>query len=178
MDIEDMPEEDRLKRDKALYPPFIVKSLALVREEIRIEEETGKSIPYRPTKITDFTPLIHCIWKISSKSYQKEFWNKHGQWGDNFGETTLTFEEDAAGILDEVDPPIKMTDKQREMLTELLRIVEEYDGDPNTPLSRYGENDDAIINDPKWQKIGEYAKLVYEELSGDDLDEWEAQRKK
>ena len=49
---------------------------------------------------------------------------------------------------------------------------------PETPGSDYGENDEAIINDPKWQKISEYAKLVYEELSGDDLDEWEAQRQK
>ena len=159
-------EKESIKKNN---PPFLAKKGIELSEHPEINDQI-------PTKIEDFSRIYFAIWKISNKAYQKEFWNKHGQWGDNFGETTLTFEEDSAGILDEADPPIKMTNKQREMLTELLRIVEEYDGDPNTPLSRYGENDEAIINDPKWQKIGEYAKLVYEELSGDDLDAWEKTR--
>ena len=162
--------EEEKKEIKQLHPPFVAKKILELNAYPEINDQIS-------TKIEDFYPLYLSIWKISNKAYQKEFWNKHGQWGDNFGETTLTFEEDAAGILDEADPPIKMTNKQREMLTELLRIVEEYDGDPNTPLSRYGENDEAIVNDPKWQKIGEYAKLVYEELSGDDLEAWETSKK-
>ncbi|WP_316357684.1 hypothetical protein [Candidatus Neptunichlamydia sp. REUL1] len=126
-------------------------------------------------KITDFTPLIYCIWKIFNKSYQEQYWGKQGQWGDNFGETMETFRMDCEAVLD-TDDIIEMTQKQREMITELLRIVEDYSGDKNTPLSRYGENDQAIINDPRWQEIGKYAKLVYEELSGDDLDAWERSR--
>jgi len=161
--------EEEKEEIKKTHPPFVAEKI--------IELNTYPEINDQPnTKIEDFYPLYLAIWKISSKSYQKEYWNKHGQWGDNYGETTMTFEEDTEGIL-EADPPIKMTDKQREMLTELLRIVEEYDGDSTTPLSRYGENDVAIVNDPRWQKIGEYAKLVYEELSGDDLESWENQKK-
>ena len=176
MDIEDMSEEERLKRDKALYPPFIVKSLALVREEIRIEKETGKSIPYRPTKITDFTPLIHCIWKISSKFYQKEFWNKHGQWGDNYSETMETFLGDAEGVLDTRDRTIEMTHKQREMLQKFYDMMEDFEENGEAEDPGYGINDAEIIEDPLFSKCREYAKLVYEELSGDDLDEWEKQR--
>nr|VFK81018.1 MAG: hypothetical protein BECKSD772D_GA0070982_11992 [Candidatus Kentron sp. SD] len=154
---------------KKTYPPWIVNKMLELDEHPELEDVV-------PTKITDFLRIYIEVWVISSKEYQEQYWGKQGQWGDNFGETTMTFEEDAENILEENDPPIEMTPKQREMLSKLLRIVEEYDGDPSTPLSRYGENDKAIVNDPKWQEIGKYAKLVYEELSGDDLDAWEKSR--
>ena len=168
-DLEELTEEEKIKI-KELYPPFVARKMIELTDEIN---------NLKRTKITDFLTLINSIWKISSKSYQKEFWNKHGQWGDNDGETTLTFEEDGETVLDANEAGrVSMTPKQREMLQKLYDMVFEYDTDQSNPESRYGENDDAIINDPKWQKIGGYAKLVYEELSGDDLDEWEAQRKK
>lgn len=151
---------------KNTHPPFVAKKII----ELNTHPEINDQIP---TEIEDFYPLYLAIWKISNKSYQENYWGKQGQWGDNFGETTQTFEMDAEAVLDTSDYAVEMTSKQREMITELLRIVEDYSGDRNTPLSRYGENDQAIINDPRWQEIGKYARLVYEELSGDDLDAWE-----
>ena len=109
MTLGELSEEERLERDKALYPPFIVNGLASIREEIRVEEKTGKSIPYHPTKITDFIQLVRSVWVISSKSYQKEFWNKHGQWGDNYSEAMETFLGDAEGVLDTSDRTMNLS---------------------------------------------------------------------
>ena len=159
-------EKEEIHRER---PPFLAKKAIEFTENPKLYDQT-------PTKIEDFSGLYYEIWKISNKSYQEGYWGKQGQWGDNYGETTLTFYEDVEAVLDTSDYAVEMTTKQREMLTELLRIVEDYDGDKNTPLSRYGENDLAIINDPRWQKIGRYARKVYEELSGDDLDEWEGSK--
>ena len=60
-----------------------------------------------------------------------------------------------------------MKDKERKMLTRLLRLVEEYDCDQKNPSSRGGENDAAIMKDPNWQEIRNYAKLIYEEITGE-----------
>ena len=161
--------EEEKEEIKKIHPPFVAKKIL----ELNARPEINDQIP---THIEDFYPLYLSIWKISNKAYQEQYWGKQGQWGDNYGETTLTFEEDAEAVLDTSDYAVDMTVKQREMLQKLLDMVLEYDGDKNTPLSRYGENDQAIIDDPKWQEIGKYARLVYEELSGDDLDAWEKQR--
>lgn len=158
-------EKEEIHRER---PPFLAKEVIEFTENPKLYDQI-------PTKIEDFSGLYYEIWKISSKSYQEQYWGKHGQWGDNFGETMETFRMDCESVLD-IDDIIKMTPKQRNMITELLRIVEDYAGDKNTPLSRYGENDQAIISDPRWQEIGKYAWLVYEELSGDDLDAWQKQR--
>ena len=150
-----------------LRPPFMAKKAIELTEHPEIYDQI-------PTKIEDFSRLYYEIWKIFNKNYQEQYWGKQGKWGDNFGETTLTFEDAAEAVLDaNAEDRVSMTPKQREMLQKLLDIVENYDGDKNTPLSRYGENDQAIIKDPRWQEIGKYAKLVYEELSVDDLDAWE-----
>ena len=162
-DLEELTEEEK-KEIKEFYPPFISRKMIELTDEINNR---------KPTHIDDFYRLHLAIWKISNKSYQEEYWGKHGQWGDNFGETLESFRMDCEAVLDDSDYAVEMTSKQREMLTELLLIVEDYSGDKNTPLSRYGENDLAIINDPRWQEIGKYARLVYEELSGDNLGEWE-----
>ena len=160
------PEEQ-----KKTYPPFLVKEFEKCREEIRIEEKTGKSIPYHPTKITDFLPLIHCVWKISNEEYQEKFLGKQGQWGDNFMETMETFIGDSEGVLEARDAGrVKMTDKQRDMLKNLYDMIDIFEDDPETPEDLgYGENDAAIVNDPKWHKVREYAKLVYMELTGDKI---------
>ncbi|MDN3508817.1 MAG: hypothetical protein P0S93_02150 [Candidatus Neptunochlamydia sp.] len=171
-------EKKELDKDKALYPPFLVEEFRKGREETRIEERTGKSILYQPTKITDFLSLLCCIWRISNKAYQEEFWGKQGQWGDNYMETMEIFFGDSEAVLEANDAGrVSISPNQRKMLQELCNRIDRFFADPETPESEYGENDKAMINDPKWQKIGEYAKLVYEELSGDDLDAWEKQRK-
>ncbi|QVL56104.1 MAG: hypothetical protein KFB95_02550 [Simkaniaceae bacterium] len=160
--------EEEKEEIKKTHPPFAAEKI--------IELNTYPEINDQPnTKIEDFYSLYLAIWKISNKAYQEQYWGKQGQWGDNFGETMETFRMDCEAVLD-TDDIIEMTPQQREMITELLGIVEDYSGDKNTPLSRYGENDQAIINDPRWQEIGKYAKLVYEELSGDDLEAWERSR--
>ena len=169
---EEAKENRRLKEDKKIYPPFLVEEFKKGREEIRIEEKTGKYIPYNPTKITDFLNLIHSLWKISNKDYQECFWVRREApvRGDCFDNTTETFEERAEAALDQKDPFIEMTDKQRKMLTHLLHLVEEYEDDPTTPLSRYGENDAPIVADPRWDKIRQYAKMVYQEITGESAD--------
>jgi hypothetical protein len=168
-DLEELTEEE-IKKIKELYPPFVAKKMIELTDEINNRKRT---------QITEFLTLINSIWKLSNKSYQKEFWNKHGQWGDNYMETMETFLGDAEGVLEATgDEEIEMTANQREMLQKLYDMADFFTRDRETPGSDYGENDEAIINDPKWQKIGEYAKLVYEELSGDDLDEWEKQKNK
>jgi hypothetical protein len=158
------PEE---RRD--IYPPFIVR-------------ETEKIDPpnFCMTKVSDFLPLIRSIWKISNKAYQERFWVRQEMpmRGDNYMETLETFSGDTrAALKTNKEELIAMTPKQREMLQKLYDMIDFFTEDPEAPGSDYGENDEAIVNDPKWQKIGEYAKLVYEELSGDELDAWEASKK-
>ena len=158
------PEEKRY-----IYPPFIVR-------------ETEKIDPpnFLQTKVADFLSLIRSIWKISNNDYQEQFWVKQDSpiRGDNYMETMETFLGDSEAVLEANEAGrVSMTKKQRKLLQELCDKVDAFWDDPDTPASEYGENDEAIVNDPKWQKIGEYAKLVYEELSGDDLDKWEKQRK-
>ena len=166
---EKMTEKEK-QQHRDFYPPFVAEKII----ELNANRDINKQVP---TKITDFYPLYTAIWKISNKAYQEQYWGKQGQWGDNYGETTLTFEDDAEAILDaNAEDRVSMTTKQRSMLQKLLDMVLEYDGDESNPLSRYGENDQAIIEDPKWQEIGKYARKVYEELSGDDLDAWEKTR--
>jgi hypothetical protein len=159
-------EEKELQEDKKIYPPFLVEEFRKCREEIRIEEKTGKSIPFEPTKITDFTVLITNIWKISNRDYQERFWVRQElpMRGDTFSESTMTFEDTAEGILDP-SISIQMTKKQRAMLTQLFHLVEDYKNDRDTPCSRYGEKDEEIVNDPRWDKIRSYAKDIYEELT-------------
>nr|VFK80995.1 MAG: hypothetical protein BECKSD772D_GA0070982_11931 [Candidatus Kentron sp. SD] len=164
-------EEEELEEDKKVYPPFLVRQFRKGRERRK------KNLPQSFSKITDFTQVIRTIWVISNKPYQEQYWGKQGQWGDNYGETTLTFFEDGENVLDANKAGrVSMTTKQRDMLQKLYDMVFEYDTDQTNPESRYGENDKAIVNDPKWQEIGKYAKIVYEELSGDDLDAWEKSR--
>ena len=163
-----------IQGEENYYPPFLSRKFEESEKRLERERNQEEVYSYNPTKITDFLPLIHCIWKLSSKSYQKEYWNKHGQWGDNYSETMETFLGDAEGVLDTTDRTIEMTPKQREMLQKFYDMMEDYEADPNAVSDPgYGVNDAAIIEDPLFAKCREYAKLVYEELSGDDLEAWE-----
>ena len=162
------------KEQRNFYPKFLADEL----ERFRKNPELNK-LPN--TKITDFFHLIRTIWIISNKDYQERFWVRQElpMRGDNYMETMETFLGDGEAVLEANKADrVSMTPKQREMLQKLYGIVEDFDGDPN-PLCPIDtifdkpDNDAEIISQPEWQKIGEYAKLVYEELSGDDLDAWE-----
>ncbi|QVL56456.1 MAG: hypothetical protein KFB95_04475 [Simkaniaceae bacterium] len=158
-------EEKELQEDRTIYPPFLVEEFRKGREEIRMEEKTGSSVAFEPTKITDFLQLIRTTWIISNKDYQERFWVRQElpMRGDTFSESTMTFEDTAEGILDPY-VSIRMTKKQRAMLTQLFHLVEDYKNDRDTPCSRYGEKDEEIVNDPRWDKIRVYTKDVYQEL--------------
>ena len=176
-------EERAFNEDKSLYPPFVVKELKSTREEIKIRKHTGKIVPYHPTKITDFSPLIQAIWVISNAEYQERFWVRQEPpilHGDNYMETLETFLSDGeAALLANDAGRVFLIPKQREMLQKLYSMIEDFEGDDDTPDDPgYGLNDSAIIADPKWHKIQAYAKLVYEEITGDDLDAWESSRPK
>lgn len=166
-DIEDLTEEE-IKEIKEFYPPFIAKKMIELTDEINNR---------KPTHIDDFYRLHLAIWKISNKSYQEEYWGKQGQWGDNYMETMETFLGTGEAVLDTSDYAIEMTPKQREMLQKLYTMLDDFDGDGDSADDPgYGINDAAIIEDPKFDKCRRYARLVYEELSGDDLDAWEKSR--
>jgi hypothetical protein len=142
-----------------IFPDFINRKSRELRKDPTINDLPS-------TKITDFTILITNIWKISNKDYQERFWVRQElpMRGDTFSESTMTFEDAAEGILDPY-VSIQMTKKQRTMLTQLFHLVEDYKNDRDTPCSRYGEKDEEIVNDPRWNKIRNYAKDVYEELT-------------
>jgi len=161
------PEEQ-----EEIYPPFLVNEFKKNREERKNRPQFIKNdedLPPPPTKITDFLQLIRTTWVISNKDYQERFWVRQElpMRGDTFSESTMTFEDAAEGILDPY-VSIQMTKKQRTMLTQLFHLVEDYKNDRDTPCSRYGEKDEEIVNDPRWNKIRNYAKDVYEELVKED----------
>ena len=90
-------------------------------------------------------------------------------------ETLEIFLSDGRAVLKANDADrVSMTPKQREVLQKLYNMVEDFELADDTPEDPgHGVNDAEIINHPKWHQIQDYAKLVYEELNGDDLDAWE-----
>jgi len=160
------PEEQ-----EEIYPPFLVNEFKKNREERKNRPQFIKNdedLPPPPTKITDFLQLIRTTWTISNKDYQERFWVRQElpMRGDNFMETTMTFNQDVRTVLEAKDAgDIKMTKKQYEMLRRLYNMIDEFEADPDTPPDPgYGENDKKIVADPRWDKIRNYAKEVYEEL--------------
>ena len=165
---ERVAEEKELQEDQTIYPPFLVEEFKKCREEIRMEEKTGNSIPFEPTKITDFLQLIRTTWVISNKDYQERFWVRQElpMRGDNFMETTMTFNQDLEGVLEAKETGhFKIAKKQYEMLIKLYNMIDKFEADPDTPPDPgYGENDEEIVNDPRWDKVRNFAIEVYEEL--------------
>lgn len=161
------PEELR-----EFYPPFIAEKIIELKEHPEIND--------RPrTKIEDFYPLYGMIWRISNKDYQERFWvgQELPMRGDNYMETMETFLGDGEAVLEANEAGrVSMTPRQREMLQKFYDMMEDFEENGEAEDPGYGINDAAIIEDPKFAKCREYAKLVYEELSGDDLDAWEKQR--
>ena len=114
-------------------------------------------------KITDFLVLIECIWRISNQEYQKRIWVNHEtpEIVDSYDDTMMYFLEDAYAVLEAPgSETVKMTDQQRKMLKKLYHIVDTYDMDKAHP-----EHDQEIVEDPNWDTIRKYAKLVYEEIT-------------
>lgn len=168
---DELTEEDQ-KDLREFYPLFIAEKIIELTPEINDQPRK---------KITDFYPLCTAIWKISNAEYQEKFWVRQEPpylHTDNYMETIETFLSDGEAVLMANDAGrVSMTPKQREMLQKLYTMVDDFDGDPTVPDDPgYGVNDAAIIADPKWHKIQAYAKLVYEEITGEDLDEWEKSR--
>lgn len=147
-------ELSRKPQAKEIYPSFVCNLW-------------GKRGNDRREKLCDFCGLISSIWELSNKDYQERFWvaKQEPYPLSDFESTMDEFEEEAEIVLETNNYTIEMTDKERDMLTELLRLVNEYYFDQTTPISRYGKNDAAIMKDPKWQEIRNYAKLVYEEIA-------------
>ena len=160
---------------KTVYPPFVVKKMVELNEHPEINDQPN-------TKITDFYPLHLSIWKMSNKDYQERHWVQQEPpiIADNYMETLEIFLSDGRAVLKANDADrVSMTPKQREMLQKLYYMVEDFELAEDTPEDPgHGINDAEIISHPKWHQIQDYAKLVYEELSGDDLDAWEKSKPK
>ncbi|QVL56097.1 MAG: hypothetical protein KFB95_02515 [Simkaniaceae bacterium] len=156
--------------DKKTYPPWIVNKM--------LELDDSSEIGNNPrTKITDFLELYIVTWVLSNKAYQKKYWGIDSQESvDNYSETMETFLGAGRAVLETSDYTIEMTPTQREMLQKLYDMMEDFEENGEAEDPGYGVNDAAIIEDPLFAKCREYAKIVYEELSGDDLDAWEKQR--
>ena len=164
------------EEQKEIYPPFLLKEFEKSRENRKNRPQfitKNEDLPPPPTKITDFLQLIRTTWVISNKEYQDRFWVRQElpMRGDNYMETMETFLWDGEAVLKANEAGrVSMTEKQRKMLLKLYNMADDFDGDPTTPDDPgYGVNDPAIVVDPKWDKVRQYARLVYEEISGDKL---------
>nr|VFK42641.1 MAG: hypothetical protein BECKSD772F_GA0070984_11269 [Candidatus Kentron sp. SD]VFK49576.1 MAG: hypothetical protein BECKSD772E_GA0070983_11932 [Candidatus Kentron sp. SD]VFK81051.1 MAG: hypothetical protein BECKSD772D_GA0070982_12082 [Candidatus Kentron sp. SD] len=157
--------------DKKTYPPWIVSKMLELDDNLKFKNNSR-------TKITDFLELYMAIWSLSSKPYQKKYWGIDSPESvDNYSETMEEFLGTGRAVLDTSDYAVEMTSKQREMLQKLYDMMEDFEWDDDTADDPgYGINDHEIIEDPKFDKCRKYARLVYEELSGDDLDAWEKAR--
>lgn len=109
-----------------------------------------------------FGSLLDSINDISNLDYQKKIWIKYEDLSivDSYDDTTMYFFEDGDALIEAYEAGrVEMSDKQYQMLKTLYQMVDEYDDLMDRP-----ETDEGIVNDPRWSKVGEYAKLVYEEL--------------
>ena len=129
------------------------------------ERERHPDLREKRDNITDFIDTIQSIWCISNKEYQQKIWvdNECDKIWDSYDDTTMYFGEDADILLKARDKgEVRMTDKQYEMIKKLNTIVDVYDDGVD------GTDSAFIVNDPKWDEIREYAKLVYKEITGED----------
>ncbi|WP_316357682.1 hypothetical protein [Candidatus Neptunichlamydia sp. REUL1] len=110
-------------------------------------------------KLCDFPAFLISTWELSNKDYQERFWVAKQKYYSDFALTMEGFEEDVEMVLDTSDYAVEMPPQQREMIQSLYAMLEDFD------IYGYGVNDAAIIEDSKFSKCREYAKIVYEELS-------------
>lgn len=137
-----------------IYPEFIC----------NLRQEAGDT---RKT-LYDFPKLLISIWELSNKDYQNRYWVSKQKYYSDFALTMESFEEDVEMVIEDSDYVVEMTPRQREMIQNLYGMLEDFD--------IYRVIDSEIIQDPKFVKCREYARKVYEELSGDDLDAWGGSR--
>ena len=126
--------------------------------------EVNPKLNDKRNAIADFLILVECIWCISNIEYQERIWVRHEDMDkivDSYDDTTMYFIEDADIVLDgRQEGHIEMTERQHQVLKKLYDMVDVYDSSEDRP-----ESDAEIVADPKWHRIREYAKLVYEELT-------------
>ena len=138
-----------------IYPPFLNKQIA---------RKGGEETPLR--KITDCTELVLVIWSMANKNYQERLW------GDSFARVYKGRREilsnEAKIILDRSDSTIEVTEREREMVQQLLDMLDAFENDPRTPL----RNDIAVASTPQWDKVRNHAKLVYKEITKESADVW------
>jgi len=151
-----MPPEER----REIYPPFLVKEIEQILENPKMKDELCE-------KVTDFLHLMRAIWVVSSREYQERFWvrKEPPMDHDSFEETTTTLIKDGKLALKEKDRrQIEVPENQYMMLKNLCDRVEAYKA-----VIGQGKSDEEIVKDPKWGEIREYAKLVYQEITGETL---------
>lgn len=138
-------------RDRKYLPDFL-------RKAWQLPDEINRD------RITDFIWVIEKIWCISNAEYQERIWVRHEDMGkivDSYDDTTMYFLEEAYAVLEgRNEGHIEMTDRQYQMLKNFYDMVDVYDSSEKRP-----DSDAETVADPKWHRIREYAKLVYEELT-------------
>lgn len=109
-----------------------------------------------------FQSLMNTLQSLLSRDYQARQWVAREGSGISscFYNDTLYFLEDSDALIEAYEAGrVEMTDKQYQMLKKLYEMVDEYDDLMDRPRT-----DEGIVNDPRWGKVREYAKVVYEEL--------------
>ncbi|WP_420421700.1 hypothetical protein [Simkania sp.] len=147
-----------LEERREIYPPFLVREMEQIMENPKLKEESCE-------KVTDFLHLMRAIWVISSQDYQERYWirKEPPMEHDNFEETTVTLIRDGKDALRHKDVGhIEMPEKQYTMLKSLCDRVEAF----KSTIEK-NKSDQEIISNPKWGEIREYAKLVYQEITGE-----------
>ena len=117
----------------------------------------------RKEKAPAFLAIIDTIKEMSDKTYQTCQWvaRKNPRDYACYENTIMYFLEEAHAVFEGRDEGrIEMIDKQYQMLKRFYDMVDVYDSSEDRP-----ESDAEIVVDPKWNRIREYAKLVYEELT-------------
>jgi len=117
----------------------------------------------RKEKAPAFLAIIDTIKEISDKKYQTCQWvaRKNSKDYACYENAVMYFIEDTDAVLESRnDSDIQLTNMQYQMLKKLYDMVDIYDSSEDRP-----ESDAEIVADPKWHRIREYAKLVYEELT-------------
>jgi len=116
---------------------------------------------------------------MSNQDFQERFWvrKEHPIYDNkNCAKTIANFFYDSQFLIGNES---YLSSKQSESLQKLCDLLNDFEQDPTKPDNPgFGINDAEIIKHPKWHQIQDYAKLVYEELSGDDLDAWEKSKLK